>query len=62
MIIDELIFDRTADDVERVKVLKDQIMSEGLDSLTPSEKAEYLAGMKGAYNATDMNRVGTAVQ
>lgn len=62
MIIDELIFDRTQDDVERVKVLKDQIMAEGLNSLTPSERTEYLSGMKGAYNATDMNRVGTAVQ
>jgi len=28
---------------------------------TQSELDEYMAGMKGAYNATDMNRVGNAV-
>lgn len=61
MIIDELIFDRTTEDVQRVKELTNRIMRNGLSSLTPAEKAEYLAGMKGAYNASDMNRVGTAV-
>ena len=57
MIIDELIFDRTADDVERVKVLKDQIMSEGLDSLTglrlrsAADGTESLLPVDGAFLA-----------
>ena len=61
-VIDELVFDRTASDVERVTTLKSQIMTYGFNSLSAAERAEYLAGMKGAYNYTDMNRVGTAVQ
>ena len=61
-VIDELVFDRTASDVERVTTLKQQIMTYGFNSLSASERQEYLAGMKGAYNYTDMNRVGTAVQ
>lgn len=60
-VIDQLIFDRTAEDVERVKTLKTQIMTNGLSSLSSAERAEYLAGMRGAYNYTDMNRVGNAV-
>ena len=60
-IIDTLVFDRTAEDVERVKTLKSQIMTYGLSSLSQAERTEYLAGMKGAYNYTDMNRVGQAV-
>ena len=62
MIIDELIFDRTAADVERVNELKRKIVSyAGIASLTPEELAEYMGGMKGAYNYTDLNRVGQAV-
>ena len=30
--------------------------------LTPEEYSAYFAGMRGAYNASDMNRVGNAVQ
>ena len=60
-VIDQLIFNRTAEDVERVKTLKAQIMQNGLSSLSSAERAEYMAGMRGAYNYTDMNRVGTAV-
>lgn len=60
-VIDTLIYDRTAEDVERVKTLKTQIMTNGLSSLSSAERAEYLAGMRGAYNYTDMNRVGQAV-
>lgn len=60
-VIDTLIYDRTAEDVERVKTLKTQIMTNGLSSLSSAERAEYLAGMRGAYNYTDMNRVGNAV-
>lgn len=60
-VIDTLIYDRTQNDVDRVFELKRKILSQGLSSLTAEEKAEYLAGMKGAYNATDLNRVGEAV-
>lgn len=61
MIIDDLIFNRTLDDVERVKELKTRILEEGLNSLSDAEKTEYLSGMRGAYNYTDLNRVGQAV-
>ena len=60
-IINELVYDRTQADVDRVFTLKDKILTEGLSSLTDEEKAEYMAGMKGAYNYGDMNRVGQAV-
>ena len=60
-VIDTLVFDRSQADVDRVFVLKDKIMSGGWSSLTSAEQTEYLAGMKGAYNYTDMNRVGSAV-
>ena len=60
-VIDSLIYDRTQEDVERVKSLKQKIMLDGLDSLSAEEKNEYLSGMRGAYNYTDLNRVGSAV-
>lgn len=60
-IIDTLIYNRTQADVDRVFTLKTKILTEGLTSLTAEELAEYLAGMKGAYNYTDLNRVGQAI-
>ena len=57
-IIDNLVYDRTQADVDRVFTLKNKILTEGLSSLSAEEKAEYMAGMKGAYNYGDMNRVG----
>lgn len=56
-IIDTLVTDRTQADVERVKALA----AKGFAAMTAAERAEWLAGMKGAYNAADMNRVGTAL-
>lgn len=56
-IIDTLITDRTQADVERVKALA----AKGFAGMTTDEQAEWLAGMKGAYNASDLNRVGTAL-
>lgn len=56
-IIDTLVTDRTQADVERVKALA----AKGFSAMTADERAEWLAGMKGAYNASDMNRVGTAL-
>lgn len=52
-----LITDRTSADVERVKALA----AKSWAKMTDAEKSEWNAGMKGAYNATDLNRVGAAV-
>lgn len=52
-----LITDRTRADVERAKMLNDT----GFNGWTASEVAEYLADLKGAYNASDLNRVESAV-
>lgn len=60
-IIDTLIYDRTAADVKRVATQREKILTEGWASLSEEEQAEWMAGMRGAYNATDMNRVGEAV-
>ena len=56
-IIDNLVTDRTQADVERVK----ELAAKGFAAMTADEQAEWLAGMKGAYNAADLNRVGTAL-
>lgn len=61
-VIDTLIFDRTHADVEKLNQIKTRILTNGLGELTDEEKAEYLSGMKGAYNYTDLNRVGQAVK
>ena len=60
-VIDTLIYDRTQADVDRVFTLKNKILSGGLSVLSEEELAEYMAGMKGAYNYNDLNRVGQAV-
>lgn len=54
-----LIYDRTAEDVERALALAKKAEA---GTLTDAEKTEWLAGMKGCYNATDLNRVEAAVQ
>ena len=56
-IIVTLVTDRTQADVERVQALAEK----GFAAMTSDEQAEWLAGMKGAYNASDLNRVGTAL-
>ena len=56
-IIDTLITDRTADDVARVN----ELAAKGYAGMTAAELAEWLGGMKGAYNAADLNRVGAAL-
>lgn len=53
-----LITNRTAADVARWKELHDK----GWEAMTSSERAEWSAGMKGAYKHTDMNRVESAVE
>lgn len=57
-IIDTLITDRTQSDVTRWRTLHDK----GWAGMTADEKAEWSAGVKGAYNATDLNRVGEAIE
>lgn len=56
-VIDTLIFDRTEADVERVKTLA----LKGVDGMSAAELTEWIAGMRGSYNATDLNRVGQAI-
>lgn len=65
-VIDTLIYDRTAADVERVYELA-LLWVLGDDGKpifvgTAAQKAEWDAGLKGAYNDTDLNRVGTALE
>lgn len=55
-VIDTLITDRTVADTAAVKALN----SAGLADWTAEQTAAYLAGMKGSYNASDLNRVGEA--
>lgn len=57
-IIDTLITDRTLADVERVKALR----KKGFAAMTSEERSEFLAPVKGAYNATDLNRVQEAME
>lgn len=52
-----LITDRTISDVEKVKTLRNK----GYESLSESELREWLSGLKGSYNASDLNRVAAAV-
>lgn len=53
-----LILDRTRADVEEIRLL----VARGWDKLTVEEQAAWLNGSyKGAYNYTDLNRVGAAV-
>ena len=54
-----LVYDRTVEDVERALALAKKAEA---GTLTDAEKNEWLAGMKGCYNASDMNRVEAAVQ
>lgn len=56
-IIDTLITDRTESDVNYAA----QLAQKGWAAMTVNEKAAWIAGLKGSYNATDLNRVGAAV-
>lgn len=56
MIIDTLITDRTADNVEEWNALRQL----GLPGMTEEQLATWNAGMKGAYKASDFNRVSEA--
>lgn len=53
-----LITDRTQADVERVAYLVGKVSA---GTATEAEKTEWASDLKGAYNASDLNRVGAAV-
>ena len=50
----EWIYDRTEEDVSRVKELTEKYLS---GTITEAEKAEWYGDMKGALNLSDLNRV-----
>ena len=52
-----LITDRTAADVAAFIRLRDK----GWDNMTTAEREQWTDGMKGAYNASDINRVCSAL-
>lgn len=65
--IESLITDRTQEDVERAEYLNglwvyDQATGGLRWSGTTEELSEWSSGLKGAYNASDLNRVGSAVE
>lgn len=53
-----LITNRTQADVDQVATLSARVSA---GTATESEKAEWTSDLKGAYNASDLNRVGAAV-
>lgn len=55
--LENLITDRTQADYERWRTLRDK----GYEAMTEEERAEFAGDMKGAYNASDLNRVGYAL-
>jgi hypothetical protein len=56
-----MITDRTEVDRQRWLHFKNKLDSYGWDAISPTEQLEWLAGLKGGYNHTDLNRVGLAV-
>lgn len=65
--IESLITDRTQEDVERAEYLNGLwVYDEATGGLywsgTTEELAEWSSDLKGAYNASDLNRVGSAVE
>lgn len=58
----DLIYDRTQADTDRWIELSRKLDSLGWSGLTKEEQQAWLNPLKGAYNYTDMNRVGKAVK
>lgn len=54
---ENLITDRTILDYERWRTLRDK----GWENMTTEERAEWSGDMKGAYNASDINRVSAVL-
>jgi hypothetical protein len=57
-VIDTLITGRTQSDIQYRSELRERYINR---TATPAEIAEWVAGLKGAYNASDLNRVESAV-
>lgn len=57
-----LVYDRTSEDVAEVRRLLAKLDPETGDGLTATEQFKWDAGLKGAYNFTDLNRVESAVK
>lgn len=55
-----LIIDRKQSDVDRAKQLIEK--AKVIENLSSSELTEYLSGLKGCYNISDLNRVEEAVE
>ena len=60
--ISNLITDRTQTDVSHLRAQREKILNEGWAALSEAEQMEYLAGLKGGYNTTDLNRVTHAME
>lgn len=56
-VIDTLITDRTQADVQRAA----ELTAKGYGGMTAEELTEWMRGLKGAYNASNLNRVGSAL-
>ena len=56
-IMKTLVTDRTQADVNYAESLYKKLLGD----LTEQEKADFNAGLKGSYKASDLNRVGTAL-
>ncbi len=50
----EFVYDRTQSDVDRVKELNQKYLAR---TISDEEKAEWAAGLKGALNVSDLNRI-----
>ena len=57
----DLVYDRTAQDVNQVNEFVNRIETNGYDSLTNIEKQTWAEDLKGALNASDLNRWGYAM-
>ncbi len=61
MALPDLIYDRTTADVALWEMLSTKLDTLGWSGLTEQEQLQWLSPLKGCYNHTDLNRVGTAV-
>lgn len=53
----EAIYDRNLLDVQIAKEFREKILKNGFESLSDEEKAQWLTGLKGCINYTDLNRI-----
>lgn len=59
----DLVFDRSASDVQYATQLRNKVLMQGFNALTDEEKADWQThALKGFYNYTDKNRVESAVE